>query len=87
MKFLKKKNIINLIKLTIICLNIVAFFYLFSFYDKYVYSSIVVDEDYIAEQSKQISDDIDIEKFNTTLLHLSNRGKIKKDSNIINFFK
>lgn len=87
MKTLKPKTVILGIKMFIIILNFVAFFYLFSFYKKYVYDSIVVDEQYITEQSLQKSTDIDLEQFNKTLEKLGNQKKEVKQSEIRNFFE
>lgn len=86
MKFIKKNNIMTLIKFSLIALNLIILFYMFSFYHFYLYESIVTDEKYIAERSKQVSDDIHIDKFNKTLEQLANRTKNIQKPEIINFF-
>jgi len=86
MKFFKKINISLTIKTIIIVFNVITLFFIYSFYEKNVYSSIVADNDYILEQSRQNTNNINIKKFNSTLEKLSQKQKTKINSTIVNFF-
>lgn len=87
MKLFKKTNINFFLRITILILNIVVLFYIYSFYNKNVYGSIVVDENYILEQSKQSSGDINLKKFQATLDKLSEKKELKKSPSVSNFFE
>jgi hypothetical protein len=87
MKFFKKTKILLLAKTIIVLLNIVVLFYVYSFYKKNVYGSMVVDDNYLSEQSKQITNTINVQKFNLTLEKLSQKQKEKQDADIVNFFE
>ena len=47
----------------------------------------VVDDNYLSEQSKQITNTINVQKFNLTLEKLSQKQKEKQDADIVNFFE
>ncbi len=58
-------NIFQILKysqIAIIVANFVALFYLYLFFNKYIYKSFVVDQSYLEAQSHKILRGIDIEK-------------------------
>lgn len=79
-------NIMFITKVLILALNFLLIYFMYNFYKEQVIAAIVVDDAYLATQSKQIKDDINLDKFNETVDKLNNRKK-NNNPDIKNFFE
>ncbi|HOZ56407.1 MAG TPA: hypothetical protein PLH29_04235 [bacterium] len=80
------KKIFNILYLFILIINIIALLWIFNFSRKYIYGSIVVDQNFLQSQTIKPGSDLDMEKFNEIVQGIENKQQKRNTDNIKNVF-
>ncbi len=80
------KNIFRCLYLALILANLVILFFLYNFLDKYVYSAIITDREFIVSQALKHENDINVKKFEEIINKIEAKtNRARRSSRSISF--